>query len=256
LARRATKVRQEWEDASNLLLLDAGNTLYGNKVPASTTQGKVIVEAMNLLGYDAMTLGAEDLYLGSGALRQRISEAEFPVLSANVVLSETGELLAQPYVIKEVGGRCIAIIGLTSGGVVTGDRFIEIEVGGETVIFQDPAAALDKYLAEVRGQADAVIVLSHLGLEWDQKLADSFEGIALIVGGYPGSIMDAPWRSAKTRTLVVQAGRRGENLGILSMEIDGSGKASSFEGRTVSLTEDFPDDPEMRALLDRYETSS
>jgi len=256
LARRATKVKQEREDASNVLLLDAGNTFFGRRVPASTTQGKVIVEAMNLLGYDAMTLGAEDLYLGMGALGQRIDEADFPVLSANVRLADTGELLAQPYVIKEVGGQKIAIIGLTSGGVVTGNQFMEIQIGGGSVIFEDPVTALDRYLAEVRDEADVVILLSHLGLEWDQKLADSFEGIALIVGGYPGAIMDAPWRSAVTGTLVVQAGRRGENLGIISLEIEGGEVVSSFDARTVSLTNDFPDDLEMRALLDRYEPSS
>jgi 2',3'-cyclic-nucleotide 2'-phosphodiesterase (5'-nucleotidase family) len=213
----------------------------------------VIVEGMNLLGYDAMTLGAEDLYIGMEELTQRIQEADFPVLSANVRLAETGELLVQPYVIKEIGDQKIAIIGLTSGGVVTGDQFMEIQIGGGTVIFEDPLAPLEKYLDEVRNEVDTVILLSHLGLEWDQKLADSFEGIALIVGGYPGTIMEAPWRSAKTGTLVVQAGRRGENLGIISMELEGGMSTADFDARTVTLTKDFPDDPEMRALLDQYE---
>ena len=67
---------------------------------------------MNLMGYDAMAIGPKDVAAGLELLQARLSEAEFAVVSANLMVS--GKLLAQPYVLLEKDGIKIAIIGLTS----------------------------------------------------------------------------------------------------------------------------------------------
>mgnify|MGYP000264153671 CR=1 FL=1 len=101
-------------NAPNVLVLDAGDSLLRDRAPGLTSQGKSSVHLMNMMGYDAMALGAGDLaLLGVEGIRQRMQEARFPFLSANAVLTETGALLAQPYLIREVEGRRIAVIGLT-----------------------------------------------------------------------------------------------------------------------------------------------
>jgi len=77
-------------------LLDAGRTLMGPVPVTIETKGGVIIEAMNMLGYDAMTVGEHDLQLGLEVVREREEEAEFPFLSANLVLADTNELLFAP----------------------------------------------------------------------------------------------------------------------------------------------------------------
>jgi len=113
LARRATFIKAARAENANLLLLDGGNTFWSRVSVTVQSQGKVIVEAMNLMGYDAVALGETDLQLGEDILRQRIADAQFAVLSANVIVQSTGELFADPYVLLEVGGRTVGIIGVT-----------------------------------------------------------------------------------------------------------------------------------------------
>ena len=90
MARRATKIKQVRGSVQNVLLLDAGNALYAAQGVNKTTQGKYMVEAMNRLGYDAMLLGDQDFAWGVDVLKQRIAEARFPVLSANVFVGGGG----------------------------------------------------------------------------------------------------------------------------------------------------------------------
>lgn len=234
-------IRRERQASENILLLDAGDTLFGQSGPSLSTEGKVIVEAMNLLGYDAMALGDRDLRLGLEALRQRMSEANFPILSANVLLSESGELLTKPYVVVSARGHKVAIVGLTGGTSPIAD-----------VVLTDPLTAAQQYVSETKKEADIVIVLSHLGLEMDQKLADEVEGIDLIVGGHSRSPLEPPLRSEKSGTVIVQAGSQGKWIGVVKLHIDGQGRVMSHEGELVLLTPDFTDDPEMKALLDKH----
>ncbi len=107
MARRATILKQERAKNPNLLLLDAGDTLLGQDL-ATETQGKIVIEAMNLMGYAAMTLGEADVEAGAPVLRQRATEARFPFLGANL----GGDLPVKPYTLVKIGGREIGILGL------------------------------------------------------------------------------------------------------------------------------------------------
>jgi len=234
-------VKEERQKAAHVLLLDAGNALFG----PHSTEGKVIVGAMNLLDYDAVALGDQDFNLGLETLRQRMAEAEFPILSANATLAATGELLAKPYAIKEIGEHKAAIIGLTSPKAAR-------TPGGKGIAILDPIETAHHYLAEVGGEADIIIVLSNLGLDKDKRLASEVEGIDLIVGGNSQVILDPPLRIESTGTIIVQAGYRGEWVGEVELSIDEGGTVTSHEGKIVLLGPDFADDPEMKAFLDAY----
>jgi len=148
MARRATKVKEVRKTSENVLLLDGGNTLFGSQPLAKQTQGQAIVEAMNLLGYDAMVLGSEDFWLGLDVLRQRMEEAQFPILSANVVMAETDQLFATPYVIKEIADHKVALIGLTNQEAASA-------AGGDIVVL-DPLETLENLMGEVSAKADVI----------------------------------------------------------------------------------------------------
>ena len=75
--------------------------------------GEDIVAGMNLMGYDAMAIGPVDLKLGAAALRQRMSEAEFPLLSANVLWRGDRGYVGDSYTILQAGSYRIGVIGLT-----------------------------------------------------------------------------------------------------------------------------------------------
>jgi 5'-nucleotidase/UDP-sugar diphosphatase len=236
-------VKEVRKSAENVLLLDGGNTLFGDRL-AQQTQGKIIVEAMNLLGYDAMVLGDLDFGLGLDVLRQRIKEAKFPILSANAVISGANRLFAAPYVIKEIGEHKVAIIGLTNEEAAPAT--------GGAIVVRNPLEVLQNLMDEVSKGADVIIVLSHLGTEMDIQLANQIKGIDLIVGGKSHDVLDPPLWIEESGTVIAQAGYEGQRIGVITLEIDSQGQVVNYHGQVVLLTDEFADDPEMRALLDQY----
>lgn len=246
MARRATKIKQVRGSAQNVLLLDAGNALYAAQGVNKTTQGKYMVEAMNRLGYDAMLLGDQDFAWGVDVLKQRIAEARFPVLSANVFVGGTQQLLAQPYILKDFSGQTIAIIGITSRALSA----VAPASGSQPLVVSDPVEALKKVMADLKGKANIFVVLSNLGFAEDNSLASAVPGITAIVGGRSSTLLQEPWKDPASGTLVVQAGFQGEWIGELEIRFDASGKTTSYKGTSVVLSEVFPDDPEVRAWLD------
>jgi 2',3'-cyclic-nucleotide 2'-phosphodiesterase (5'-nucleotidase family) len=229
------------------LLLDAGNALWSRQVLAQQTNGKVIIEGMNLLGYDAMLLGDLDLQLGAEVIRQRIAEAKFPVLSANVLLASNHELLARPYVVVEKGGRKVGIIGLTSDfGQLT------LTPAGEQYVLLKAEDELRKYASELAQQTDILIVLSNMGYDEDTRLSSAVPGIDLIVGGRSRLRLEQGWRNEGSGTVVVQAGEEGKCIGRCELHLDSAGSVTGHSCQLVDLGADFADDAELRAFLDGY----
>jgi 5'-nucleotidase len=248
VARRATKITQERQQNEFVLVLDAGDSLTGDQDPARKTLGKSSVEVMNRLGYDALALGPKDLALGLTTLRQRIAEAQFAVLSANAVVAATGELVAQPYVVRAFAGHRVAVVGLSGTSSLEGS-------GSATgpITARDPLATAQKVMAELQGQADVIILLSHAGPQVDQQIADAVPGIAAIVGGGPGALAE-PWRSAKTGTLLfhadqAQSGHAGRVVGVGRLTFDPQGKLTAYTWQAVQLGPDIVDDPAMAAWV-------
>ncbi len=224
-----------------MLLLDAGNSLFsgGRQDLNQLSQGRLLVEAMNLMGYDALALGPRDLQEGVALLRERMAEAKFAILSANVMVD--GELLAEPYAIFERGGLRIAVLGLTSPDITAPE-------GMEAL---DPAAAIEQYLPELEEQSDLLVVLGALGPTTEQELALKFQAIDLIVGG--GSSIPSNGAIPEGSVAIVRAGGLGEYLGITAYDSGSAVGADRFRERSLLLGPDIPDDPEMAALKTRYQ---
>ena len=226
------------ENSPNVLVLDAGDSLLRDQSPAFASQGQSSVESMTAMGYDAMALGASDLaILGVDGILQRMQEAPFPFLSANVVLTATGELLAQPYLLIEMEGHRIAVIGLTD------------QLPLPDAAIRDPLLSLREVLDELDGQADILVLLSHAGLQINQEIAQKVPEIDLIVsGGGPGYTVEP--QLAKGQPPLVHAdaaspGHAGRRVGIGSWEFDGDGRLVALDWAGLALTPEIPDDPEM-----------
>jgi len=226
-----------------VLLLDAGNALWGPGTPAEQTGGRIMIDAMNLLGYDAMAMGDLDLLLGPDVLRQRIADAQFPILSANVQIAGEDKLLAEPYVIKPFGDHRVGIIGVTwEGASVQPDQFTLL-----------PALnVLAQLVPEVAKQADIIVVLSTMGFEEEQIASSQAPGVDVIVGGRSRIPMTESWVDPETGTLVVEAGALGEWIGRRVLSFDSTGAVTDHRDELMFLTDDWTDDPEMRSFLDNY----
>jgi 5'-nucleotidase/UDP-sugar diphosphatase len=237
VARRATIINQEREQSAFLLVLDAGDSLTGDQPPAQSTLGRTSVIAMNLMGYDAMALGSQDMSLGLPALRQRIAEAEFTVLSANAVVSSTGALVAIPYLLRQFDGHTVAIVGLS------GDS------GTQDIAVRDPLEASRETVARLSPQADVIILLSHAGSSIDRQIAEVVPGIDIIISG--GTFVnDSPWRSEETGTLLLHAdsaspGHAGRRIGIARLTFEQMGQLVDQSWQRLELVPEVASDARM-----------
>jgi 2',3'-cyclic-nucleotide 2'-phosphodiesterase (5'-nucleotidase family) len=159
-------------------------------------------------------------------------------------LGEGGPLLAQPSLLLDVGGRSLGIIGVSTPEDTELSQLEQGEVGAH-----EPVSAVREQVGALASQTDIIIVLSDLGLEADQQLAEQVEGVDLIVGGRSREKLAEPVRYGASGTLITQAGDRGEWLGILDLEFDQQGRVVSYEGRGHDLDESIPEDDGMISWL-------
>lgn len=247
-AQRASvvdEVRREVAAAGGVtLLLDAGDVHTGTF--CSDRQGaEPDLEAMEAMGYDAMVVGNHEF---DRPFRQTLAQRElvdFPILGANVVRSADGQALFQPTAVIERGGLRVGVLGVvTAEAVTTSTRGSDPALG-----FEDPIATARRLVPELRRQVDLMVVLSHLGLEADRRLAAEVEGIDVIVGGHSHDALTEPLVVGDT--VIVQAGHDGSHLGRLDLVVGVDG-VELRGGRLVPVTADLPADPEVAGVLSRY----
>ncbi len=231
-------------NAKNLLILDSGDSLIGDRPPATTTKGKSSVEILNMLSYDAIALGLRDATLGVEELKQRIAEAKFPILSANLVISGTNDLLTEPYVIKSMGGHKIALIGLTDEG--TRDKLQS----------SDPLETMLHVMPEVEMKADIVIVLSHAGWKVDKQIAQLVPNIDLILSGgmdkWDNPIVVQPHGTLLVRSEIPSPGHAGRYLSNVQLQFDSAGKLAKHKWTRVKLDPNVGDDAEVVEWTKKY----
>lgn len=242
MAAAVNKVRQEM-GAENVVLLDAGDTL-GDTMIASKTQGKAVIEVMNALDYTAMVIGNHEPDFSAPTLKERIAEARFPILAANITQKDSGQLFTKPYLIKEVRGTKLGILGLAypSTPATTAKK----NVSG--LEFAEASAVAREFIPKLKSEgAQLIVVLSHLGLQADKKLAKEVTGIDVIVGGHSHNRMQTALQQGNT--LIVQAGAHGSDLGRLNLEVR-NGKVVAHEHSLITLDNAIvPSDPKIAALI-------
>ena len=206
------------------LLLSAGDMIQGNPW-ANLVQGKSSIEVMNAMRFDAMVVGNHEFDFGPKVLKERIAQARFPVLGANV----KGVPALKPYVIKNLQGVRIAIIG-----VVTPETPVTTHPRNVTgLTFSTPESAVKQYLPELKRRADIIIVLSHCGFQADRELAAKVPGIDVIVGGHSHTKIHQP--ELVGRTITVQAWEHAKGLGVLNLKVK-DGKVAWFDGALQEIS--------------------
>jgi 2',3'-cyclic-nucleotide 2'-phosphodiesterase (5'-nucleotidase family) len=240
LARRATFIKSTREQKENVLLLDAGDSLLTLQRVGDLEQGRLLAEAFNRMGYDAIALGGMDFRMGLDVLREQIRAADLAVLSANTLDPQTNEFWDADYVILEREGHRIALIGLT-------DPKIAVEVTQGEVKVMEPVESLLDIVESIKDDADIIIVLSHLGALFDFSLGQVVSGIDLIVSGKDREVYTSPLEA--NGVVIVSAGSRGEYIGQIDLQFDAAGNLVSYDGHVQLLLADIADDPELQSWM-------
>ena len=240
-------IENEREQHAYVLTLDGGDALFSDRPLTQQSQGALIIEAMNLMGYDAMALGEGDLKLGVDVLRQRMEQASFPVLSANLHLAESGELFALPYTILELGGRKVGVIGLTGRPAELPSAFT----------IADPFTAAQQILPQVAEQADLVIILSHLGWTQNIKLAGISPVVDLIISGGAPMPGEQPYTAPSTGARLAQAesptrGHAARFVGRWELTLSAKDDIVVNGWQSIPLDAQFADAPAVVELLQHY----
>lgn len=237
LASEVDRLRSE----KPALLIAAGDMIQGNNW-ANLSQGASVMELMNRMRFDAMVVGNHEFDFGQEVLKQRVAEAAFPVLGANV----EGLASLRPYVIRELGGIRVAVVG-----VVTADTPVSTHPKNVTGLrFEPPQETLARLVPELRRQADVVVALTHIGYPEDRALAQQVPGIDCIVGGHSHTRVESPPRIGST--VVTQAWEHGKAIGVIDLTVDG-GKVVAIEARLEAVRPDQgTPDPVVADLVERY----
>ena len=199
------------ESQKGILVLDSGDLLfkkYVNLVPENERGGMgekahLMIESFNLMGYDAVGVGDDDLTLGKEFLLEISKKANFPFLSSNLFDEASGKNLFQLSLIKQVHGLRVGIFSLFSPDVFTNSS----DPRRKGLNIRPPIEVANAMVKELKPKADLVILLSHLGYAKDLELAQSVQGINMIVGGHTGINLVYPLLIKNT--IILQTASRG-----------------------------------------------
>ncbi len=206
------------------LILAAGDMIQGNTW-ANLFQGRPTIEVMNAIGFHAMVVGNHEFDFGQDTLKERILEAKFPILGANVLGLAA---FLKPYVIKEINGLKVAIIGVVTEDTPTFTHPQNVE----GLTFLPVSDTVDKYVKEVRDKVDIVIVLTHIGYNADMMLASNVKGIDVIIGGH--SHTKTGKHLLVGNTIIVQSWEHGLALGVLDLTVK-DGKIVEADGKLEEI---------------------
>ncbi|MBF8984042.1 5'-nucleotidase C-terminal domain-containing protein [Lutibacter sp. B2] len=232
-AKIATYIKEQKSKNPNVLVLDAGDTFHGQTI-ATLVKGESIAKVMNQVGYDAMTTGNHDFNYGQERLVELDQMTNFPILAANVT-KEDGTDFLKPYIIKEVDGVKVGIFGLATPETAYKTHPKNVE----GLKFNDPVAAAQKMVTELKGKADVIIALAHLGLDesstdTSEKVAKEVTGIDIIIDGHSHTTL----KEGKLvgNTLIASTGEYDKNLGKITLKLTDY-KLTSKEASLISKEE-------------------
>ena len=188
-ARATTKIAQLQADNEHTLTLHAGDAFQGT-VYYALFKSEADAAMMNMIDWDAFELGNHEFDDGNEELKSFLDTLNdsISILGANVVPSDDSILkgMWEPYVIKEMGGAKIGIIGIEIA-----QKTAESSNPGEDITFLDEAETVQKYVDELKNKhgVNKVILLSHYGYSNDKALVEAVAGVDLVIDGDSHTLM-------------------------------------------------------------------
>lgn len=277
LAKVATLIKRIRKEHPNVLLVDSGDTIQGS--PLESFHGRKnnrppdpMMLVMNSLNYDAMAVGNHEYNFGLKVLEKARAEANFPWLSANTYDIAKQQPHYKPYIVKEVAGVRVGILGLTTPGVPNWDNppnYAGLE-------FHNPITEARKWVPILRekDKADIVVIAMHMGVGEDLSTGEARPGqveheneavsIAKEVPGVDVIFMGHTHRDVPSLyingVLLTQANHWGRNLARADVYLQKTGNGGwrvyAKSARTLPTNDSVEPDPEVTKLAEPYDNET
>ena len=277
LAKIATLIKRARKENPNSLLIDSGDTIQGTPLESfhnrkNNAPPDPMMLVMNSLHYDAMTVGNHEYNFGLKVLEKARAEANFPWLSANTYDIAKQQPHYKPYIVKEVAGVKIGILGLTTPGIPNWDNppnYAGLE-------FHEPVSEARKWVAVLRDneKVDVVVIAMHMGLAEDLRTGEVSPGqvpheneaiaIAQQVPGVDVIFMGHTHREVPSLyingVLLTQANYWGKHLAradlYLQKNANGGWRVYAKSARTLPVDDRVEPDPEAVKIAEPYDNET
>ncbi|ADC71142.1 5'-Nucleotidase domain protein [Thioalkalivibrio sp. K90mix] len=248
-----TLVKKLRDSRPNSLLLDGGDTWGGGSGTALWTNAQDMVDAQKLLGIDIMT-GHWEFTYGADRVEEVVNgdfaDAGIDFVAQNVRDVDWGDLIFKPYVIRELNGVNVAVIGQAFPYTPIANPRWMIEQWSFGIRPDDMQQQVNAAREE---GAEIVVALSHNGMDVDIKMAGMVEGLDAIMGGHTHDAVPQPLpveRPDGGTCLVTNAGSNAKFVGVLDFDFR-DGEIKDWEYRLVPVFANLLDeDPEMAEFVD------
>ncbi|HYW70859.1 MAG TPA: 5'-nucleotidase C-terminal domain-containing protein [Pyrinomonadaceae bacterium] len=293
IAKVATLVKEARKNDPDLLLLDSGDTIQGTPLEyfhnkRNNTPPDPMMLAMNALHYDAMTVGNHEYNFGLPVLEKARREAQFPWLSANTWETKGDEAIAhyEPYIVKEVQGVRVGILGLTTPGIPNWEN----PPNYAGLLFRETVGEAKAFVSILRDRekVDVVVIAMHMGIEQDLRtgvpspsqvpnenaaiaIAQQVPGVDVILMGH--THREVPSLSVRTSAstaaglggqlvpygdvLLTQANRWASHVARVDLYLEknagGRWQVMMKSARTIPVTEKTEIDPEIAKIGEPYD---
>ena len=257
-ATLAAYLEQEEAENPRTLIIDSGDFMQGPAI-SSYFQGESTVEVFNAMGVDAVAVGNHEFDWGQQTLQERIAQADFPFLAANIVDEATGEAPAgiEPYVVENLKGVKVGIIGVanpdtknvTLPEATEGLRFLDVE---------ETAAAVNDAVAELRARnVETIVVTAHQGLESETEgpLADIVAGLSAEVDVVLAGHIPLEFDTEINGIPVVQPDGHTHGYADVTLTVDRATKDVVAVTTELERTwgDEIEPDAEVQSIVDRFQ---
>ena len=266
IARRGTVIKQIRSSDPDVIILDTGDAFPGVMRYDSLTRLEIqsYLEGMNSIGFHALNASHTEI-LATELISETKPNLTFPILSTNLVKKDRSELIYPPFIVREVNGIRVGIVGFSPPVPFSMTQVGLFDYATAELDFVDPVVAVRRSVKELRPKCDLVLLLT--GATYPHTIygiLDQIEGIDLVVGTnakvfHPydfrdlrkGYVVKSPDGYVNdTLVLFVRGGPYA--LEWVNLRIDVDGKIVGWEREAVHLTDEVEDDPEVKILLDRF----
>jgi len=203
-----------------------------------------LLDAMKMLGTDAVGVGERELKYGLAWLKQQQKRSGVPLVCANLMDKKTGKTVFPPYLIKKVGTVKVGVFGLISDKV-------DLGMARDSLKVEDPMVAAKKAIADIhKSGASVVVLLSQLGKVESEDLVTAVPGMDAVIAGRNVPMIQKG-RLIKN-TVVCYGGEQGQYIGRTVLTLD-KGKVTTGDNDMYILSPDVGEKPEILAVVKSFE---
>lgn len=218
-----TKIKELRDEST--IVLDAGDFNDFMRIELQGTDGIAGVELLEIAGYDAISIGNNETFQGVDTLINMAERSRVPFLSCNIcMLDQTKINGVKPSILLEKSGVRFLIIG-TSPRLTPFYPLLGLGL-------YDYKKAIIKEIRSNNGKYDVCVLLSHLGLSEDMDIAETLDGIDIIIDGHTHKLMEEPIKI--NNTIIHMSGCYGDHVGVLEFEYN-ENKVKEFTGININV---------------------